>query len=884
MTVGAAISDIAVVSGGDAPTGTITFELFGPADSDCRRPPVLRAAVAVNGNASYQSPPFVPATPGDYQWVASYSGDGNNQARAGACPAPEETTAVLAGVPALVTTASGPTPIGASLTDTASLVGGSRPTGHLTFTLFGPKDPGCAGPPLVTLPPVAVAGDGVYTSAPFAPTVPGTYIFEVAYSGDARNIATVTRCEATSQGAAVALAVLTFSAPLPPPLSVGDPLVPTEVIAGGNPTGTITFRVFGPHDRLCAGPPAFTSPAIAVIGAGAYRSPPFIPTAPGSYISVASYSGDADNAAQTTPCGAANQAVSVSRAIPTIAAPVTKQATVGAPVVANEMVLGGLHPTGTVTFTFYRPDDPACTGRPVLASPPSLVNGDGTYHSSAFSPDAPGAFRFEAAYSGDADNIALTTDCNAANQAVLVVASGLYDPAAHPRSVIELEIVAFALLSLAGPAGAKAATAAAGPAQQAKQQGQVVATGYDNAGDGLAAVSLIGAGVAPEAAALSRGDRSRTWQLPGTEPLNKLAVTVPARVAPVSPLGARIVSDAGYLRAILGSASALFPMTGVVLALLAVRDVHGHAVPPQFWLAVALAALGVMDALSGIIAVAVFVVGVIALGGLASANDARTLLGLSSLWFAAPIIAGVARPLRRPPTTSVAEHVERLSDLVIASLVGAWAVEQIIQGLPGLSGLVLPITSRANEAAIVVLAALVLRMILETIAAHQYPLRLFRVHPPLPGSGTPQHVAATLATLAVFLFVALPYVGNCWQLYVGGAFFAIPLLLGLASERFPNLPRLYAVIPRGVLKAVVMLVIGTVFGAFVAGHLHSQNGQEVIRESFVVLSLPGLAVSLLELFGRDGPQPPALHWLPEKILGAGLLLIGVLFVVGIVTV
>jgi hypothetical protein len=291
-----------------------------------------------------------------------------------------------------------------------------------------------------------------------------------------------------------------------------------------------------------------------------------------------------------------------------------------------------------------------------------------------------------------------------------------------------------------------------------------------------------------------------------------------------------------------------------------------------------------MDALAWFLAVAVFVAGVIALGGLASANDARTLLGLSSLWFAAPIIAGVARPLRRPPTKSLAEHVERFSDLVIASLVGAWAVEQIIQGLPGLSGLVLPITSRANEAAIVVLAALALRMILETIAAHQYPVRLAQVHPALPGSGTTQHAAAALATVAVFLFVALPYVGNCWQLYVGGAFFALPLLLGLASDRYPNLPRLYAVIPRGILKAVVMLVIGTLFGAFVAGHLHNQNAQQVIRESFVLLSLPGLAVSLLELFGRDGPQPPALHWLPEKILGAGLLLIGVLFVIGIVTV
>jgi hypothetical protein len=281
----------------------------------------------------------------------------------------------------------------------------------------------------------------------------------------------------------------------------------------------------------------------------------------------------------------------------------------------------------------------------------------------------------------------------------------------------------------------------------------------------------------------------------------------------------------------------------------------------------------------------VFLGGVIALGGLATATDARTLLGLSSLWFAAPIVAGVARPLRRAPTRSTGEHVERVADIVVAALVGAWAVKEIIDGLPGLSGKQLPIAAHASSAALIVLGALGLRMVVETLAAHHYPARLTQVQPAtLPGSGRTQHVISALVGLAVFVFVALPYVGRSWQLYLGGVFFAIPILLKLFADHLPNFPKLYAVMPRGVLETVVVLVVGTAFGAFVAAQLNNQNSQQVIRESFLLLSLPGLAVSVLQLFGRDGPDAPKIHWLPEKLLGAVVVAVGVAVVIGAVTI
>ncbi|MDQ1415589.1 MAG: hypothetical protein QOF81_1202 [Acidimicrobiaceae bacterium] len=799
------------------------------------------------------------------------------------------------GTPSLSAAFLGSVPVGTSISDVAVLTGGSAPTGTLSFTAFGPDDATCAGPPAFKSS-IIVVGAGTYRSGAFVATVVGTYQFVVEYSGDGRNVALRTECRDATQAAAVARAALTIAGQPPPPTSVGRPIVSRLSLSGGNrPTGSVTFEVFGPHDALCSAAPAFRSPPVAVTDEGTYNSPPFTPTSPGTYSIVATYSGDSNNAPEKTVCGSPDQTVRVSRAIPAFAAEPAGAVPVGQRIAAAEAMSGGLHPTGIISFAFYGPDDPTCTGQPSFSSPSHPVSGDGTYRSAPFTAITPGNNRFVASYSGDVNNIAFTTDCNAKDQALLVVDAGLYDPSDHPRSVIELEVLALALAGMVASAGGGGASAGGGGASapatggdattgDGPDPGAVVSTGIDNTSEGWEAVVVLDT-AAIATVPKNLVDRSRVRRLPGTGPLDQFSVNLPPRIAPVSPLIARIVNDPGYLRAIFGSASALLPLSGVALAVVALGDVHGHALPPPFLIAMAIAVVGVLDALAGFLAVAVFVSGVIALGGLSTANDARILLGMSSLWFAAPVIAGVARPLRRAPTRSTAEHVERIADVIVAALVGAWATKQIVEGLPGLSGRLLPIASQSNLAAIVVLAALAFRMVVETVAAHRYPSRLSEVQAAtLPVSGTAQHVSSAIVALAVFLFVTLPFIGVCWQLYVGGAFFAIPVLLRLWSDRFPNFSRLYTIIPRGILQTVVMLVIGTALGAFVAGHLNGENSRQIIRDSFVILSLPGLSIALLQMFAREGPGPPQIHWLPEKLLGAVVVATGIVFVIGAVKV
>jgi hypothetical protein len=64
-------------TGGAAAGGTITFKLFGPSDSGCGTLVYTSGPVTVSGNATYNSPApqFVPTEPGNYHWVAVYSGN-----------------------------------------------------------------------------------------------------------------------------------------------------------------------------------------------------------------------------------------------------------------------------------------------------------------------------------------------------------------------------------------------------------------------------------------------------------------------------------------------------------------------------------------------------------------------------------------------------------------------------------------------------------------------------------------------------------------------------------------------------------------------------------------------------------------------------------------
>jgi hypothetical protein len=181
------LKDSAVLSGGYYPTGTITFKLhYGGNVVDTET-----ATVTGNGTYSTAAGYTIPSTgtvTGDYYWTADYGGDGNNNTASDDGSSAQEKLTIKPASPQISTTpnpASGT--VGVTLNDSATLSAGYRPTGTITFQLFGPSDSTCSGTPAFTNT-VNVNGNGTYsTSAGFASNAVGTWHWIASYSGDGNN-------------------------------------------------------------------------------------------------------------------------------------------------------------------------------------------------------------------------------------------------------------------------------------------------------------------------------------------------------------------------------------------------------------------------------------------------------------------------------------------------------------------------------------------------------------------------------------------------------------------------------------------------------------------------------------------------------------------------
>jgi hypothetical protein len=144
VPAGGNISDSATVIGGASPTGNVVFELFGPGDTNCSTPIATRTGTLNAGSAA--SGNVTAGGAGTYNWVATYSGDANNNAVASPCGSEQvhvtsqtltgrayglKANTTLLGLPVLTVV---PTPDTGSISTTSS----STTTTPCVATLSGP--------------------------------------------------------------------------------------------------------------------------------------------------------------------------------------------------------------------------------------------------------------------------------------------------------------------------------------------------------------------------------------------------------------------------------------------------------------------------------------------------------------------------------------------------------------------------------------------------------------------------------------------------------------------------------------------------------------------------------------------------------------------------
>jgi hypothetical protein len=103
--------------------------------------------------------------------------------------------------------------LGSTIHDTATLTGGTTPTGSIEFKLFGPSDPKCLAAPAYTSPFSSASGDGSYPSPAFQPTAAGTYSWVALYSGDENNASVATACGDQNESVIVASNGTCFTGP-----------------------------------------------------------------------------------------------------------------------------------------------------------------------------------------------------------------------------------------------------------------------------------------------------------------------------------------------------------------------------------------------------------------------------------------------------------------------------------------------------------------------------------------------------------------------------------------------------------------------------------------------------------------------------------------------
>ena len=139
--------------------------------------------VTVSANGTVSSAPFVALNPGRYRFVASYSGNSNNQAATESCDPNGRVAVVSKRVPKVKPNARLK---GKRISIRARLIGATSPIGMVRFRLYRPGNKTCAGKPAFS-GGVTVKANGRYLLAQYLARKPGIYRIAVSYSGDKRN-------------------------------------------------------------------------------------------------------------------------------------------------------------------------------------------------------------------------------------------------------------------------------------------------------------------------------------------------------------------------------------------------------------------------------------------------------------------------------------------------------------------------------------------------------------------------------------------------------------------------------------------------------------------------------------------------------------------------
>jgi uncharacterized repeat protein (TIGR01451 family) len=422
ISIGQSVTDTATITGTKGtPTGTVDFFVCGPSNSapDCSSNGTKVGATKTLSSGAATSDAFTPTAVGSYCFRVDYTpASGSKYLPGSHTNTTSECFVVDKLQPNISTSANETVSAGTEISDQASLTGSTSDSGGtIVFKAYGPSDANCSGTPAFTSSAIPVSGDGTYGPVSFTPATAGTYHWIATYSGDAKNLGAAGSCGDAGENDTVNKVTPSIATNASADIVIGATISDTATVSGGlNPTGTVTFRLYGPDDATCA-TVIFTS-ANRPLTNGQATSESFTPTAVGTYRWIATYNGDANNNVKAGSCDDANESVVVSKTTPGITTNLVSGALSGTTIA---VALGAsVHDTstlsnatadagGTVHYQVFTNSN--CTGTAIDAGTKTVTNGI-VPASDSITLNNAGNYYWQADYSGDAKNGSASSNCS----------------------------------------------------------------------------------------------------------------------------------------------------------------------------------------------------------------------------------------------------------------------------------------------------------------------------------------------------------------------------------------------------------------------------------------------------------------------------------------
>jgi hypothetical protein len=332
------------------------------------------------------------------------------------------------------------------------------------------------------------------------------------------------------------------------------------------------------------------------------------------------------------------------------------------------------------------------------------------------------------------------------------------------------------------------------------------------------------------------------------------------RIANFSPFFAKLINDGAYLRAMLGTISFTGPIAAVIFGIIAVNEnaaeiAAGHyaqIITPGWQWFLAIALLGAFDAAAGFVGAMTFIIGSIAtVGHIPDSGEIRTMMGIMLVSVAPALLTTGFRTIRKHAALDFNSWWERIADFIIAPFMAGWSVSAMVSGLPALAGLTLDTANHVQDFVVFIAVAIFARVALEEFAARAFPARLNKINPDeIPDPSNIQKAIVLVIKYFIWVFIGGALIGPSWQVWVGSALFVFPAVVGWYTDKFPNSPRIWRLLPTGIPGLAFTLLVASSTSAIV-GAVMGQN-PALGQWSFVILPIPMLAITVLGWFGRHG--------------------------------